>query len=100
MTNETKDTAFLIGEILKVTTWLPKDIILQFEEIIREAENLRKKYDRSQKLIRELLETLDRIRTIDAPIFNGETVTTINPYAQAKWQVIAEEAIKRAEKSL
>lgn len=54
-------------------------------------ESLRREKEKSEKL----LHALDRIRTIDSPVFNGERVTTINPYALDRWQKIAEEALRQ-----
>lgn len=50
--------------------------------------------------VRELVEALDRIRTIDSPVFNGERVTTINPTQLSRWQVIAEEALSKFKQTV
>lgn len=54
-----------------------------------------KEIDRLTARIKELEGALDRIRTIDAPVFNGERVTSLYPYRLALWQVIAENALAK-----
>lgn len=40
-------------------------------------------------------EALERIEKIDGPVFNGEKVTTLNPYQIDTWQRIAKEALAK-----
>lgn len=87
-----------LGEVLKRQSeqlWKKGEAhTKEIRELVEAEWWIQRKQDK--KLIGDLLYALDRIRTIDAPTFNGERVTTINPNALSRWQQIAEEAIKKA----
>ncbi len=48
--------------------------------------------------VKVLLEALETIEKIDGPVFNGETVTTLNPYQIDTWQRLAKEALENFRK--